>query len=187
MEQEIWKDIKGWEGAYQVSNLGRVKSLPRWHDAIHPYISKEKILKPRTSGAQREYLAVILHNNGVRKQIKVHRLVAEAFIPNPNGYLEINHKDENKGNNRVDNLEWCTRYYNVNYGSRIQKQSEKLSIPVYMLNDKHEILMEFKNMDLAAKYVNIDPSNISRGCSMGRRSGGYYWQTKDKYNERSND
>lgn len=187
MEEEIWKDIKGWEGLYQVSNLGRVKSLPRLHDAIHPYMTKEKILKPRVSGYQREYLAVVLHNNDRVKQIKVHRLVAEAFVPNPNGYLEINHIDENKGNNRWDNLEWCTRSYNVNYGSRIQKQSERLYIPIYMLNDNYEVLMEFKNMDTAAKYVNIDPSNISRGCSMGRKSGGYYWMTKEKYNERSND
>ena len=120
--EEIWKDVVGWEGLYKVSNFGRVKSLPRMHNAIHPYITKEIILRPRVCGKDREYLSVSLNNNGYTKQRRIHILVAEAFIPNPNGYTEINHKDEVKGNNRVDNLEWCSRSYNVNYGNGKQKR-----------------------------------------------------------------
>ena len=115
---EEWKDIKGYEGKYQVSNLGRIKSLNYNHT------KKEKILdiKPRKDG----YMYVGLFKNGKRKSFKVHRLVAEVFIENPNKYPVINHKDENKSNNCISNLEWCTHKYNVNYGTRAQKFSEKM-------------------------------------------------------------
>ena len=106
---EEWRDIKGYEGKYQVSNLGRVKSLNYNHT------KKEKILSdyPNTYG----YLYVNLYKNGKGKPFYIHKLVAQAFIDNPNNYREINHKDENKQNNRVENLEWCNRKYNCNYGT----------------------------------------------------------------------
>lgn len=107
--QEIFKDIEGYEGLYQISNFGNVKSLR---------FGKEKILKERTING---YLAVNLHKDGKKKSYLVHRLVASAFLPNPNNLLQVNHIDEVKTNNRVDNLEWCSAKYNVNYGLRMQR------------------------------------------------------------------
>ena len=111
---EIFKDIKGFEGLYQVSNYGRVKSLGNGGSNA----SREKILKPQKD--RYGYLRVNLCKEGKLKNHKIHRLVAQAFIPNHNNYPIINHKDENKQNNRVDNLEFCTSKYNNNYGTRNQ-------------------------------------------------------------------
>ena len=115
--EEIWKDIEGYEGLYQVSNLGRVKSFPR----KGTHTTKERILKLTKSN--KNYVIVILKNNYIQKAKSVHRLVAEAFIPNPNNLPQVNHKDENKLNNKVDNLEWCDNIYNCNYGTRNKRLS----------------------------------------------------------------
>lgn len=114
--EEIWKDIKGYEGLYQVSNIGRVKSLNYNHT------KKEKILKPIKD--KKNYLYINLYKNVKIKHIKIHRLVAEAFIPNPNNYPCVNHKDEDKSNNCVNNLEWCTYQYNNTYGTAIKRRVE---------------------------------------------------------------
>lgn len=104
MEQEIWKDIKGYEGHYQVSNAGNIKRLHRViKSGGKNYAQDEKIMKP--SG--KRYLKVSLVVNGNKKDFNVHRLVAMAFIPNPFNKTQINHKDGNKANNSIDNLEWC--------------------------------------------------------------------------------
>ena len=113
---EIWTDIKGYEGLYQVSNLGRVKSLPKFtYSRCYPQLRKEKLLKPRFTGKHRNY-AQVRFNDG--KSYKVHRLVAQTFIPNPNNLPLVNHKDENTFNNCVDNLEWCTNQYNCQYSAK---------------------------------------------------------------------
>lgn len=113
---EIWKEIEGYEGLYEISNLGRVKSL-----------KGNKIRKPAKERCG--YLFIALSKNNIKKQYKVHRLVAQAFIDNPNNYPIINHKDEDKTNNKVENLEWCDHKYNSNYGTAIQRRllSEKLN------------------------------------------------------------
>ena len=117
--QEIWKDIIGYEGFYQISNLGRVKSLARvCGTSAKKYTCVERILKPRNVC---DYNSVMLYRNGKNKQFKCSRLVAQAFIPNPENLPIVNHKDENKRNDCVDNLEWCTIKYNTNYGSAIDK------------------------------------------------------------------
>ena len=114
MEQEIWKDIKGYEGAYQVSNLGRVRSLTRKVKTFNGVrTSKGQLLKPLKTNTG--YYRVDLKQNQKDKYMSIHRLVAEAFIPNPNNYPIINHKDNNPQNNCVENLEWCTQSYNVKY------------------------------------------------------------------------
>ena len=115
MIKEIWKDKKDYEGHYQVSNFGRVKSIK---------FGKERILKLRTD-KKTGYLHVVLCKDGKAKAFTVHRLVAEAFLPNPHNYPCVNHKDENKQNNNVSNLEWCTYKYNSNYGTAIQRTSQK--------------------------------------------------------------
>lgn len=115
--EEIFKDVKGAEGIYQISTKGRLKSCERYI----PYrnggkaLLKEIMMKSNVNYKGYEYF--MLRINGKNKYKSVHHLVAEAFIPNPNGYTEINHKDENKLNNCVENLEWCSREYNMNYGT----------------------------------------------------------------------
>lgn len=111
---EIWRDIPNYEGLYQISNLGRVKSLN---------FNKTKIRKTQS---KKRYITVNLSKDGKTKYYLVHRLVAEAFIPNPNNYPCVNHKDENPSNNHVDNLEWCTHEYNMSYGTRSKRVIEKL-------------------------------------------------------------
>ena len=106
--EEIWKDIKGYEGLYQVSNLGNVKSLPKIRNTgllnAKSYKTKEKILK---TGGKR-YEIVVLYKNKKPKTFPIHKLVAEYFLENPNNYYCVNHKDGNKLNNNIENLEWCT-------------------------------------------------------------------------------
>lgn len=110
--KEIWKPVKGWEGRYEVSNLGRVKSAQGKN--------KGKIL---SQNSQQGYMQVFLSQKGIGRNHLVHRLVAEAFIPNPLNLPQVNHKDETRSNNKVDNLEWCTQIYNVNYGTRLRRMS----------------------------------------------------------------
>ena len=114
---EIWKDIPGYEGLYQVSNYGNVKSLN-----YRGTKGKHKCLKQNTD--KYGYKVVILANHGKYKSYKVHRLVASAFIENPNNYPQVNHLDENPANNNYLNLEWCTAKYNINYGTRNKRAGE---------------------------------------------------------------
>ena len=117
MIKEYWKPVVGYEGLYMVSNWGRIKSMNYNHSG------KERIMKQKIQGG---CYSVNLSKNGIIKTYLVHRLVAEAFIPNLNNYKEVNHKDEDKTNNSVDNLEWCDRGYNNNYGTRTEKCSKKV-------------------------------------------------------------
>ena len=116
MPMEEWKNIEGFNG-YQVSNEGKVKSLNYNHT------KKERILKSEKD--KDGYLQVVLYKNGKPVMKKVHRLVAQAFLENPQNLPQVNHKDECKTNNSVDNLEFCDNKYNINYGSRTQKCAEK--------------------------------------------------------------
>lgn len=118
MTKEEWKDIPNYEGLYQASNLGRIRSL---------YSNKNKIMRIQTTG---NYNHIILTKDGYAKNYSIHKLVALAFIPNPNNLLEINHKDENPRNNNVNNLEWCNHSYNIKYGNRIQKVKDKVSVKI---------------------------------------------------------
>ena len=132
--KEIWKDIKDYEGHYQVSNLSRVKSIK---------FGKERILKPVTD--RHGYLIVGLWKNNKQKTYKVHRLVAEAFIPNPYNLPQVNHKDENPLNNNVNNLEWCNSKYNCNFGTRIERISKRRSKTVLQYDLEGNFIREWKS------------------------------------------
>lgn len=124
---EIWKDIRDYENLYKGSNWGRVKSLDRWVKSKSGSVRlcKGRILKPSTN--KDGYLYVNLWKNGKGKKFLVHRLVVEAFIPNPNNLPQVNHRDENPQNNNVENLEFCSAKYNTNFGNRNKKIAEKMT------------------------------------------------------------
>lgn len=115
--QEIWKDINGYEGLYQISNLGNVKSIQYFNHANNKIYPRNKLLKPLIN--EKGYFRVDLFKLGKTKRCRIHRLVAEAFIPNLNNFPEVNHIDGNKSNNRVDNLEWCTHKHNMKEAYRL--------------------------------------------------------------------
>lgn len=140
---ETWKDIKGFEGLYQVSNMGNVKSLSHKVQFGRSYrITKETILLPHKQSTG--YLRVTLKKNNQPKYMLVHRLVAMAFIPNPDHLEQVNHKDENKTNNCVSNLEWCNSEYNNNFGTHTERTAKAQSKAVAAYKDGVEI-MRFKS------------------------------------------
>lgn len=122
--KEIWKDIEGYEGIYQVSNLGNVRSVDRYittkNGVVKPFKGVIRSLCLNRNG----YPFVTLKVKSISKTVEVHRMVAQAFLPNPNNFPCVNHKDENPQNNRVDNLEWCTYKYNSNYGNTQKRKSQ---------------------------------------------------------------
>ena len=149
--EEIWKDKKDYEGHYQVSNFGRVKSIK---------FGKEIILK---QSIRHGYYYVCLSKNGIVKTYNVHRLVAEAFIPNPNDYKEVNHKDENPQNNIVSNLEWCDRLYNVRYGTGIERRSKTQSKPVLQYDLEGNFIKEWKSTHECCRN-GFNQSNVAACC-----------------------
>ena len=141
MAKEIWKDIENYDGIYQISNFGRVKSLSR-QTKSGKY--KEIIKKPSLAG--RGYYRLALCKNGKPKYYYIHRLVAKAFIPNPNNLPLVNHKDENKLNNNVNNLEWCDSEYNMNYGFCNIKKNISRAIYYCKQNGKNDIAEELEKI-----------------------------------------
>lgn len=194
MNNEIWKDIPGFGDKYQVSNYGRVRNKLTMI-----------ILKPEPH--KKGYLYKTLYEkwNGVKKSIPIHRLVADAFILNPMHFNEINHKDENPSNNFVDNLEWCTRKYNVNYGTRNQRAGKTISevkrgntfvsdetkaklakAALGNTNRRRSILMYDTSGNLLGRFVSsyqaMEATGVNRcnitACCKGRlkRAGNYLWK-----------
>lgn len=169
MNKEIWKDISNFEGRYMVSNLGRVKSLKYRHH------NKEEILKQENNF---NYKRVCLFTkDGKRHHFRVHRLVAMAFIPNPNKYKEINHKDENPSNNCVDNLEWCEHKYNINYGTRTEKAKLNIIKSILQYDKNNNFIKQYNSITEVEKEFNFNRSNII-ACAKGRilTAYGYKWK-----------
>lgn len=134
--KEMWRPIKGYEGKYEISSSGRVKSITGWKNVGNEIYKPQGIIMKQ--GINREYKKIDLCKHGKHTTYKVHRLVAEAFVPNPNNYPQINHKDEDPFNNHATNLEWCTQEYNINYGTRVRRITKKISKKVgqYTLDGK---------------------------------------------------
>lgn len=170
--KEVWKDIEGYEGSYQVSNLGRVKSLGRVDSIGHNKSSK--ILKAHPNGGK--YLDVTLFNQNRREYFLVHRLVAQAFIPNPSDLPQVNHIDEDKTNNCVSNLEWCTAKYNLNYGNRRKSAIESMKKPIISISPDGIIKQEVSATDFS-KRTGIDVRNVN-AVLKGRRNHthGYHFK-----------
>lgn len=183
MEQknEIWKDIIGYEGIYQVSNLGRVKRLAR--DIVQPNPNPastdvcvqhidERILTARPT--RNGYPLILLRGSvdGKRRGFSVHRLVAEAFIPNPDNLPQVNHKNEVKTDNRVENLEWCTNHYNMHYRDiqqRIYKGQHFKPVDVYTKDGK--FLKHYDSLVEAAKATGVATGVVSWICQGITRNG----------------
>lgn len=146
MEQEIWKDIPGMEDRYQASNMGRIrgKMMSYTRESGWKYNKKECVLKPYRAGSYKQYLYVTLKPLKDKKvNMSVHRLVAMTFLPNPLNLPEVNHKDENTTNNCVDNLEWCTRKYNSNYGT-CRERANKAHKEYFVKNPKASLEMSLR-------------------------------------------
>lgn len=179
--EEIWKDIEGYEGLYQVSNFGRVKGLPRCDSRGNARV--ERILKPIPT--KDGYLRVHLSNEGIKRKRPIHRLVAEAFIPNPENKLQVNHIDEDKTNNSLANLEWVTPKENINHGTSLYRrsitqrktQAGKNIIAIDIANGEYN---EYISINECGRKLQINPSGIHQVLI------GNYKQTKGytfKYKE----
>ena len=176
---EIWKPVVGYEGLYEVSSYGRVRSFKQK--------SNGKILKAfKDTGG---YWRVCLNT---KEQHSVHRLVAQAFIPNPNNLPMVNHKDENKANNIVwvnddgsidydkSNLEWCDAKYNCNYGTLQERRVRKVFKPILQYTKNGVFLKEWESIISAAQQTNISRKHISDCCcGRGKTAGGYIWKHKE--------
>lgn len=201
--KEIWNDIIGYEGLYKVSNLGFIKSLSRsvtGRDFKVKKYNNERILKP--SPYSNGYLGITLCKNGISKQFILHRIIAIHFIPNPKNFSEINHKDENKTNNCINNLEWCSHKYNANYGTKIKRTIESFkkngsvsgknnsmfgrkgadnpkSKPVIQLTLLGKKISEYPSIRIASKKKNVNPASICAVCKGKLMTcGGFKWKYK---------
>lgn len=175
MSEERWVSVPNYEGRYEVSNFGNVRSMT-WVETIEnkwggmtTRVHKGRVLKPKFDG-KKNYLHVCLCKNGKVSAVNIHRLVAQVFVPNPANYPEVNHKDENKTNNRADNLEWCDHIYNNNYGSKANA-SRGTNNSQNKLTEKDVIEIRLRrlggeSLTSLAKEFNVAPEHI---CSIATR------------------
>lgn len=170
---EVWKDIKGYEGVYQISNTGKVKSLSRYIKRNTGLGKTEEAIKKPVVKAN-GYLGVGLWKNKKVKNFTIHRLVAIHFLENPNNYKYVNHKDEDKTNNNVENLEWCDILYNANYGTGNERRSlsnlnnEGKSKRVINLNTG----IVYPSVREAQRQTGIDAGSIIKCCKGTSKSAG---------------
>lgn len=170
MMKEVWKEISGTDGQYYISNFGRVYSTSR----CVQFGARKRYTKPqilRTFQKPNGYLTV----NICKQKRYIHRLVAETFIENPMNYPQVNHKDENKANNTVENLEWCDAIYNVNYGTGLKRgiktRMERYAVINLETGEIYSCPME------AYRITGIHNDSISRVCkNKSKTAGGYHWE-----------
>ena len=170
---EEFRDIPDYERLYQVSNYGRIKSLER-HQYFRRHINNHIVKLNKTTNG---YLSVCLCKNKKTKKFKVHRLVALAFITNSKNLLEINHKNEDKLDNRVENLEWCSRNYNINYGLRNLKHKNKMAKKVNQYDKEGNYIKTWDCIIDVERETNIKNTNIVACCKgKYKTAGGYIWK-----------
>ena len=160
IEDEIWQDIPNYENEYQISNYGRVRSLK--NNKFH--------IKTPILGRTQDYYSIGLTHNGIKKQYSIDRLVAETFIPNPNNYPEVNHKDENPKNNHIDNLEWVTHSQNVKHSSYRQ------SYPVAQYDENFNLIAEYPSLAEAERQTGCARTNIKSSIERNGKCHGYIWK-----------
>lgn len=178
---EVWKDIAGYEGLYQVSNMGRVRSLDRMVKGRYsPYLQKGRVLRYSFARhAKLKYKEVTLCKSGKLKTHLIHRLVAQAFVPNLGGYDVVNHLDENTLNNKSDNLEWCTQQQNVVYGTGERRRAAQRKIPVVQFSKDGKLISEYASQRDAAKAVRGNFQSIGQCCLGNIPSAcGFVWRYK---------
>ena len=174
---EVWKDIVNYEGFYQVSNLGRVRSLDRYDN--RGIFHESQIIKPKQHPCG--YYGIGLWKEGKQSQFLIHRLVAQAFIPNENDLPDINHRNEDKTDNRVANLEWCDHIYNMRFGTRGERCRKKADChAVVQMDMEGNVIAEFEAIKVAARVVGINNAETITKCCKGARpsAGGYKWKYK---------
>lgn len=181
--EEIWKDIENYKGYYQVSNLGNVRRIKIWcgNKNCSKFKNGIKLLKKKIS-KKPDYYYANLTKNSKAKTHRIHRLVAQAFIPNPNNYPQVNHIDGNKLNNNVNNLEWCNNTYNIQEAIRIglwKKRNDKIRKKVIQYDKENNIINEYNSLIEAEIKTGVRNGNISQCCKGKRKSaGGYIWKYK---------
>lgn len=179
---EVWRDVVGYEGLYQVSNLGRVKSNGGiWKVGNTGGFRKERILKSFLSSGYRR--VALTGKDNKLTYIGVHRLVAMAFIPNPENKPQVNHKDENKENNIVSNLEWCTCKENINWGTSLakrafhQRETQSGKKTVYQYDKEYNLIAEYISCHEAARQLGFDKTGIQHCCNGDFPTyKGYIWR-----------
>ena len=172
--KEQWKDIPDYKGLYQISNLGRVKSF---RQSSKYGCQKEYILKPAI--ANNGYAQVTLYDNTKKRKFLVHRLVATAFIPNPSNFPQINHKDENRLNNSIENLEWCTAEYNNAYGTARIRATDTLSKPIEQVDIYGRVVAVYRSARIASELLNYSLPAIRTAIKKHSQTQGFYWRYSD--------
>lgn len=167
-----WKFLKGFDNEYIISDCGDIYSLKTNKMLTNKYKTHDG------------YRVITLSHKNKYKPYRIHRLVAKTFIDNPNNFPEINHKDENKSNNHVSNLEWCDRRYNALYSNNIEKMNKSTRKKVVQLDKEENLIREYISVNEAGRKTGVNFKNIS-SCCLGHRktAGGYIWKFSNDYNK----
>lgn len=188
--KEIWKPIKDYEGLYEISNFGNVKILARNYTRYNYLTKRYNIIKVKekinTRNNKWRLQENMFNKKQGRKNKRIHKLVAEAFIPNPNNYSYVNHIDGNKQNNYIDNLEWCTLYQNNTHAYKTGLRKSTDITPILQYDLEGNFIREYKSINEASKETNLDIRHISRNINgIGKQIGGYKFVKKEPVSTRS--